>query len=245
MPRKNPLNKKIGLQIKIFATIKVCCARVIDKAKTFFRAQAKKEVTLFTKTTRQVTFKPFHVVQGFVVLLLLATIASFFVPSNKTNSVAVIKSAQLKQLSLNIAGRPTQWTILVNKSDITKQNYLAKLPRNAQNIKVTTITKKQAKAILSTQPKQLSLKEKNQLALANQPKSFFAADLLDSITKFLVADISDATQTVIDSTDPNITQTTDATTVDLSGDTDSGRSLRTDRPRNWPKPNARCIPAIS
>ena len=163
---------------------------------------------------------------GLIVSLLVAccvvaigiSVSPLFYQTKSINQAAIIKTAQtIKTVSIVAGGQPVQWSVLVKKSDITNKSYLAKLPKNAKNIKITTITASQAKDILKTPPKQqLSLQQKNQIAKSNQPKSFFAAGLIDSIGKFFLSDLSDGVQTIVDSINPDIQTTSEATVVDLS-----------------------------
>ena len=204
---------------RIFIFFKNFFNKTIFNCKLFLKRQAVKEATLFAKSRYPLSFKPFLVAQGLLVVLLLAVSVSFFIPQhNKLNQTAIIKSSTIKQTSTIVAnGNPVEWTALVKRSDITSGQYLLKLPKNAKNIKIQTITSQQADTILQSKLKeQLSLKQRNAIAKANQPKSLLLASMLDGISKFFLSSIDNGVQAIIDAVSPDITVTPDATIIDLS-----------------------------
>jgi len=163
----------------------------------------------------------FLLTQGLVVILLLVAIASFFIPQHKIDQALIVKNTLVKQTSAVVAGgQPVKWTLLVKRQDLTKGQRLVQLPKSAKNIKISTITATEARAILQSKPQQqLSLTQKSNLAAANQPKSFFAASLLDGISKFFkffLSSIEDGVQSIVDLTNPDIISTPDAILIDLS-----------------------------
>ncbi|MGD0576648.1 MAG: DUF1566 domain-containing protein [Candidatus Staskawiczbacteria bacterium] len=162
---------------------------------------------------------------GIVCLLIAAGLVIFsgisifplFSQNPRATQTAMIKASQTQTIKTTVAvanGQPIQWTTLIKRSDITKGNYLLKLPKGATQIKITNITVKQAKAVLKTQPtQQLSLKQRQDIALATENKSKVNAGFLAKITSFLFADIGDAVSNVADT----IAQPApDSTVVDLS-----------------------------
>ncbi len=163
-----------------------------------------------------------------VVLAVIVCSLAFYInlsnPKTQINLASIIKSSTTKQTSTIVAeGQPVQWTIFVKRSDITKNQNLLKLPKQATNIKIHTTTTKQATALLK-QPKQqlLSLAQRQQLAIQNSNNK--NANLITKAAQFLFADLTDAVTSVVESitgnttetTDQNITQTPDATIVDLT-----------------------------
>ena len=82
------------------------------------------------------------------------------VPKEKIATPIMIKRTQI------VVGQPTKWVALVPKSQIENGKYLAKLPKGASDIKVATIAAKQAEKIALSKPKQqLSLKQRQQVAI--------------------------------------------------------------------------------
>ena len=189
------------------------------------------------KTNHQITLKPSYIYWGLAIIVFIILLL-IIIPKPKLNKLAVVKSVQVKQLTQAVAGgQPTQWIALVNREDITKKSYLAALPKNAGNIKITTMSADQAKDILKAQQQQASLKEKKAIAEANQPKNYFAASLLDSVSKFLAADLSDAMQTVADIASSQIQTTSDGTAVDLSSQSPAPAETPTPTPDATPAPD--------
>ena len=152
---------------------KPSCKLAFFRFKTKFLSIAKKEITLFPKSDYSLSFKPFLLTQGLVVLLMIFIAVSFFIPHNKFSQAEVIQTAVTKQTSMVVAGgNPVQWTALVKRSDIKSGKYLLKLPKGASNIEITTITAKKAEAVLKAKPKeQLPLKQRQNIALAAPKKS--------------------------------------------------------------------------
>jgi len=153
--------------------------------------QAQKQVTFFKKSKYPLSFKPFLVAQGLAVVLLLFVAANFLIPQQSINPELIIKTAVTKQISTVVVSQPVRWTALVKRSDITSNQYLLKLPDEASNIKIKTLTANQAKLVLQSKPtEQVSLQQRQQLAKSNQPKSFFIASLLNSVSELFVSDDS-------------------------------------------------------
>ena len=104
---------------------------------------------------------------GLVFLVVFVFANTFFVKQIPKKEVAEVKSTLTIQNTKVVAGQPVTWTTLVKKSDIASGKYLLKLPKGAFNVKITTVSAKQAKTILKTKPKlQLSQKQRAQLAIA-------------------------------------------------------------------------------
>ena len=200
--------------------------KIASSLQVFIHNQAKKEITIFPKNNFSFSFKPFLAAQGLVVILFVAATVLFFIP-HKSNQSLVIKNVVTKQSTNIVAnGNPIEWTALIKRSDIKQGQYLLKLPKSAKNIKITTISVKQADDILSAEPKnQLSLKQREEIAVATQRvgnKSIFA-----KLTTFLFADLeqaaSDVVQNVVEAItqpgNPDITQSSDSIVINLSDQT--------------------------
>lgn len=154
----------------------------------------------------------------FIAAILVAVFSFYISVLPPTNPELVINSAQIvKRIQAVAGGQPVKYSVLVKRVDITSQNYLAKLPKQARSIKISQITANQAESILKTPPQQLSLESKVKLATANQPRSFFAASLIDSVAKYFLSSLEDGAEQLIEEiTQPEVQETSDAVVVDLS-----------------------------
>ncbi|MFA6190384.1 MAG: Ig-like domain-containing protein [Candidatus Staskawiczbacteria bacterium] len=165
-----------------------------------------------------------------LVAFLVAGVFVFLpeIPKDKVASSTTIPQEQV------VAGQQVKYTTLVAKSEVINGKYLAKLPQNAKNIKVSTINNNTANQILSSKPnKILSLAQRQQLAIlpTNNNNQIFSASLspsfkflsgfLNNVYKYLSADLSEAienaTEVVTNNSETQeITQTPEATYVDIS-----------------------------
>src|SRR3989344_3235040 len=114
------------------------------------------------------SLNPFLAAQGIVVCLV------FFVAAMTVGNYLYLKTYIQPKLVSNatilqmpaVVGEKVSWSILVRRSDITSGKYLVRLPKNAQNIKVKSVTQAQAN---------------RQIALAKQaPQSFIALQAQNS-----------------------------------------------------------------
>jgi len=123
----------------------------------------------------------------FAVSLTLLFVNVFLQPT-PTNQVAVIQSAKtVRQAVIVAGGGPVKFSVLINKSDVTKQNYLVKLPRQSSKIKITSVTNNEAENIIKTpSQEQLTLAQRNHIAAANQPKSLLAS-MFGGFSRFFMA----------------------------------------------------------
>ncbi len=198
--------------------------------RSFFEKYGDKEITLFRKTRLSFSFKPYFAAQGALVLLLVIT--SLFItgnllfPNPGVDQSSVIKQVAVKRTSAIVAsGQPVKWTMIVKRSDITSNQNLIKLPKNAANIQIKTINNDQAVAILSSgaPQNQLTPSERQMLAanLLKPGKGFFA-----KATQFLFADLEQAASDVVEqiagqliqpsADQPAIIDAPDASYVDLA-----------------------------
>ncbi len=159
-----------------------------------------------------------------VFLLLSATVAFINLSKPKIDQTAFIKANQTKitETILVVAqGQPIKRAILINKSDLTKTQYLLKLPKNAKNIKIKTISRQQADALVAQanvkNTQQLSSKERKQLSAASKQSNFFLGSLLSGLSKFFLSSVGDGVGQIIETiTQPEISTADDSKVVDLS-----------------------------
>ncbi|MEI7424987.1 MAG: hypothetical protein WCK10_02630, partial [Candidatus Staskawiczbacteria bacterium] len=213
--------QKIMRSIKIFfALFKLRSTVKIKNILSSLNTKAQREVTYFKDSSFPVTFKPFLYKQGLAVFLFLAIITSFLLPPPIVDQKLVISSAVTKQNTTVVAGGSNiKWTTLLKKSDIANGKFLLSLPKSAKNIKVSTISKQQADIILqSTKVEQVSQKQRQSIAISNQPKSFYMASILDNMSDFMLSSLDNAVEVVIDATNDQIQTTEDAIVVNLSSE---------------------------
>lgn len=103
-----------------------------------------KQIKFSVKSKFSISVNKSHAVQGVLVLGLtlvcLFSMASFLLPKKQISENQIIQTAktQVKQSSSIIAGgEPVRWAMLINKSNITKNQSFIKLPKNSSNIKIT------------------------------------------------------------------------------------------------------------
>ncbi|MCX6721798.1 MAG: hypothetical protein NTY04_01210, partial [Candidatus Staskawiczbacteria bacterium] len=153
-----------------------------------------------------------------LLIIFLGTTAGTFAP--KIPQDKVIKGVALKQEQI-VAGHSVAWLTLIKNKDLSDGKHLVKLPKGATDIKINTISSAQAEGILLSKPKeQLSLAQRQQLAMATTEKS---ENILAQMTGFLYADVSgaigNAAQNIINSfINQKIILTPDATYIDVSKD---------------------------
>jgi len=196
--------------------------------------KTKTEITIFQNSKFPLSFKPFHAIQGVFVfaafLFLAITISTIIFPPPKLETAKLInyQSITTKQLTAAIAGKtnqPIQWTKLVKKLDITSKNYLLQLPKNAKNIKVSTITKQEAITIANAeipnaQTALTTEDRKTWLTSLPQPRTWLGA------LSYWFADLEEAATAVVEQVaeqftpppadEPPTTETPTAVVVDLS-----------------------------
>lgn len=161
-------------------------------------------------------------VVGFFSLFLALSMVVFFgnlilVPSQINSEEIVEKSQTLKTTSVVAGGSPVQWVTLVKKNELNSKEHLLKLPKSAEGIKVESIDLVKAEDILNSKLKEnLSFDQRQKLALANQPKSFYAASLLDSVGELFLSSLNNGAQKITDLVRPDIQTLDDSVIVDLS-----------------------------
>jgi len=122
-----------------------------------------------------------------VLFLVVGGLVLFNQSRTSTTTAGVIQTANvqtIKQTQIVAGGAPLKWTKLIKQSDITNTTHLLKLPKESTQIKVETITQQQAKDLQQQPIQQLSLAEKNQLAISKQSNGMFFASILDSLSSF-------------------------------------------------------------
>jgi hypothetical protein len=111
----------------------------------------------------------------------------------KIENAQLVQSAQFKQLTPVVAGQTKKidWTVLILQSSITSDRHYIKLPKDAENIQIKTISPAEADKILSdTTPKNPSanLTTSDRLALAKLVRN----DFIGSMNSYLLAGLEEA-----------------------------------------------------
>ena len=189
-----------------------------------FKDKLKKDVSILKNTNYSLSFKPFLLLQGTAVFVLsicvLFTVSLLVLPKPQISQSQIMQTAIVKQVSPAIAGENVKWSVVVKKSDIASNKNFIQLPKSAKNIKIKSITKKEAQNILSKDifqsNSQLTTKERKKLAEASSPSSFFIARLLSKFSKLFLASTEDAVDQVIETITQEVITTDDAKFVDLS-----------------------------
>ncbi|OGZ80788.1 MAG: hypothetical protein A2601_00715 [Candidatus Staskawiczbacteria bacterium RIFOXYD1_FULL_37_73] len=185
----------------------------------------KKQAYILRGKNFYMSFRPFCVAQGIAVFVLtlciLFTAAWFVSPKPRISQSQIIKTALTKQTSPAVVGQTVKWSAVIKKSDITAGANLVQLPKNAQNIKVKSITKQEALAIANysaeTSQFQFAAEERKQLT-KTEPKNF-----LSKVYRFFLADVHGAAENAvaqitesIAESQPEIIETNEAVFVDVS-----------------------------
>lgn len=150
---------------KVFVLTQQFFSCLTSEVKHFIKHFTSKEVTVFSQTNYSFSFKPFLLAQGVVVfavvLFSLFAIGNLFIPKPQISETQIIKDLTIKQTSAIVANsqpsfakgfggaRPVKWTVIVKRSQINENQNLVQLPKTAKNIKVKTISKKDAETILA------------------------------------------------------------------------------------------------
>ena len=161
---------------------------------------------------------------GFFIFIIVAglifILTSLFLPARSIDVSLVIKTVKTKQIFTVVVGEPVKWVALIKRNDINSGQYLVRLPKESNNIKVSLIKKERADEILSAGLQEAnSSSYKNKFVLNNKKESLFFenvsflfADLEQGMDDFVRSALGLATQ----ADEPNIARTSDSTIVDLS-----------------------------
>ncbi len=231
------LSRKIKKGKKFSVKITQAVLQFVYNAKKQIADKLNVQATIFKNTKYPLTFKPVLVAQGVFVfaatLFLAITITAIIFPGPQIQTVNLINSQAIttKQLTAAIAGKPSQsiqWTALIKKTDITKDQHNLLLPKNAKNIKVKTISEQEAKQIASAPAPTAALAMADRKTLAFQPTpwlgalSYWFADLEEAVTQVVETIISEpapeAPAETPAETPAEVTQTSEAVVVDLSAE---------------------------
>ena len=166
------------------------------------------------KIKREKRLVLFSIITVFL-FILLGIGANVFLP--RIPSAKVVKGIAVKQEQI-VVGLPVKWTMLVERSQIEKDKYLAKLPKGAGDIKISTISASQADSILSSKPKEkLSLDQRQQLADFFQKEPANVVGESKKQANIFDVEIAPVPSDAINSSlNQNIISSPDATYVDLS-----------------------------
>src|SRR3989344_3638337 len=117
---------------------------------------------------------------------------SLFINTPKNNF-----SFSIKQFSAIITeGKPVKWSIIVKRIDIKNNQYLVKLPKTADNIKIKNITRKEAKTILSKSIPQaratLTMDKRRELVATSNRSPFLVTKIISKVKNFFLASLNDS-----------------------------------------------------
>ncbi|MEK7562237.1 MAG: hypothetical protein AAB509_00960, partial [Patescibacteria group bacterium] len=169
--------KNLQTSFGIPKNIRIIVRQIIFENKKQIAEILSREVTILKDTKYPLAFKPAFAAQGifvFAVFLFFAiAIQTIVFPPQKLNTAQLInhQSINTKQLTAAVAGKNSpaiQWTKLIEKSDITENQKLLIIPKNAKHIKVSVISKQQAEqitnAVVLNPAAQLTTQDRKQLA---------------------------------------------------------------------------------
>jgi len=189
------------------------------------------------KKNKSLSFNPLLALQGVFVftitLIALFSFSNIFFSQTKVDQTLVIQKSVSKPTEVFVAGQPIKYITLVKKSDITLGQYLAKLPKGAENIQIKIISQTESQKILTqTKPKNTLTQDKRKILAESVKSNSKPNSLLASISggfKFLFADLEEAVSSVVEqivSSEPEpqaesaleTIETSDAVYVDLSSE---------------------------
>ncbi len=192
-----------------------------NKIKNFLQ----KEIVFFKKGDFIFSVKPLPALQG---ILLVSVFLFLFIFTHippgpeKINQSLVISEFATKTRA--VAGKTSEHIVLIKKSEITKNNYYLKLPKTAENIKISSVSSQTAKIALqdySTTP--LVLPEERKVFAKKEKSSIFAG--ISSLFSQSMADLSEAVLDIMENSDNSqinvpITEQEDSIYVDLSSESE-------------------------
>jgi hypothetical protein len=174
------------------------------------------------------------------IFLMLFSNTFIFFSGYQIREESIIKTAIVKQASGIIAGQPTNWVLMVKKTDITDEQKFIKLPKTARHIKIENISSEEAdiiRAIETLNPEeQITQQERNKLSgnfnidfteinfkntktagLAETKEVLFK--IAESINIFFLADLEKGVAFLVDriseKLNPNIKETESAKIINL------------------------------
>ena len=149
---------------------------------------------------------------GIIILICVPLLFILFkqiVSTISFNPNAVIKDVKTFQTEGAVVGKPIKWTAIVNLKDIKSGEHLVEIPKSAKNVKVKTVTAKEAKESANIKDVQLTLGDKKSLAygLNNSLSSSLGLSV-----KMFFAEAESVAQAVVES----VTAVPDSQAVDVS-----------------------------
>jgi hypothetical protein len=193
-----------------------------------FKKAIEAEQQIFKSKEYHFSYRPFLFYQGIAVFVLTICILFFgaylILPKPIIPESKVIKTANIQKISQIVVGQPVKWVAIINRKDITSQQYFLNLPKNVKNIKLKSLSANDAQkylvSIAESRKQQLSNQERMQLT-SSYKKNFQdigTAGLLQAFLnvfsyagRYFVADVSDAMEQL----SGEVIQVDDAKLVDL------------------------------
>src|SRR3989344_4399152 len=171
-------------------------------------------------------FKPFSIIKNVVIfafiIFSLITLGNLF-NKYQISENNIIKNIAIKQTSAVVTeGKPVKWSIIVKRSDIKNNQYLVKLPKTADNIKIKNITRKEAKTILSKSIPQaratLTMDKRRELVATSHRSPFLVTKIISKVKNFFLASLNDSIDQPVETAEvtEGVIETNDALLVDVS-----------------------------
>jgi len=118
---------------------------------------------------------------SFIILALVFCVIFGFSPS-KVKQSSVIKTENAVQVSLVVANKPVKWVVLIDPKSANQKQYLTQLPKTAENIKISVVSKDKADEFLKPQTKELGDSDRKALAQISKNKTSNGGFFLASAT---------------------------------------------------------------
>ncbi len=211
------------------ATLPPLFLKFASTSETFLR-KLNRDIT-FRGRRHTVSFNLLSLVQGsafFVVVIAVSIFASnlFFRPA-AVDSALAIKNVTITQTSKAIAGQPISYALTVKRSDISKSHYLIQLPKGVRRISVSTITSAEQKTLVSAPVSNfLNQTDRQRLAATMRRNQGIFARVFDSLRASIDDTVTQVTDIISSATTAQqVTQTSDASFVDLSSQAQTNADL--------------------
>ncbi len=171
-----------------------------------------------------VSFNLLSLTQGFSLFALVMAVGlvlgTIFFATGAINPSLVIKDATVVQTSQAIAGQPVSYTVIIKRSAIGKSQHFVQLPKGAKRVSFKAISQGQARTLAKIDAQDfaqtnITSTQRQQLAASVQPAKNIFARAMRVLSASIDDTVSQVSDIVSSATSP-VTQTSDASFVDLS-----------------------------